>query len=354
MKRLLNRSGVALAIASAVASAFALTGCGPDGFFKGVGYGKYSNADRYSVGNFTYSAEQVSSIDMDWVKGDITFVVTDGDTLSVTETSDNLEDKKKIHWYIDGSTLMIKFWQSGLHGTVNSTDKRVTVEIPQSLESFVVYNTSGNINAQALSAASVYVGTTSGDIKIDAVTAEGKAKIESTSGKVGVGEINGSEVQVDTTSGDIELSKVASAGKVSVDSTSGDIKINELKGVSASVDTTSGDITVSSAVVEGEYRIDTTSGSLNIGKINAGSLALDTTSGDANIVIEKLGSGRIDSTSGDISLSSLGQGLTVKFDTSSGKLVTVKEHTVSGKSYIFGDGECKLTIDTSSGDLLVR
>ena len=46
---------------------------------------KYANADRYSVGAFTYDAGKVQAIELDWAAGDI--VLTHGTgTLSVSES----------------------------------------------------------------------------------------------------------------------------------------------------------------------------------------------------------------------------------------------------------------------------
>ncbi len=311
-----KKCATAVAIAAAVASAFALTGCG-DGIVMGgyIGMDKYDNADKYSVGNFTYSTNDVTSIDLDWVCGDVEFVVSENETLSVTETGDALDDDKKMHWYIDGTTLRIKFWKSGKGGKVDRNDKCVTVEIPKTLVTFEAENTSGKLVAQSIDANSC---------------------------------------KVDTTSGDIELSSVTTDGRTEIESTSGDIKINELKASEAEVDTTSGDITVSSAEITGKYEVKTTSGTVNIGGINANSLEFDATSGQANIALSNVGNAKIETTSADVSLASAERGMEIRFDTTSGELISTREHTKSGNTYTFGDGACKITVETTSGDLTVR
>ena len=74
----------------------------------------YSNADRYTAGDFTYDESKVKKVEIEWASGSVTLKNGKG-TLSVSESgAESLPEAEKLHWWIDGTTLKIKFCKSGL------------------------------------------------------------------------------------------------------------------------------------------------------------------------------------------------------------------------------------------------
>ena len=49
---------------------------------------KYKNAEMYTAGNAEIATEGINRIDVDWVLGDVSMVLWDGKTVSVSEIGD--------------------------------------------------------------------------------------------------------------------------------------------------------------------------------------------------------------------------------------------------------------------------
>ena len=69
---------------------------------------RYAESERYTAGNFTYSAAAVRKIDLHWVNGRVDVLRGGADTLSVSESGDSLTDAQKLHWLLDGDTLVLR------------------------------------------------------------------------------------------------------------------------------------------------------------------------------------------------------------------------------------------------------
>ena len=95
--------------------------------------GKFSLlGDRdYSVGNFSYAADGVKAVEIDWVNGSIELSQSSGDTLSVSESGTDLADNQKMRWKLDGGTLRINYCKSGATTEeIAPENKRLKVELP--------------------------------------------------------------------------------------------------------------------------------------------------------------------------------------------------------------------------------
>lgn len=59
-------------------------------------------------------------------------------------------------------------------------------------------------------------------------------------------------------------------------------------------------------------------------------------------------------TAENIDLTLAGGGAELSYTSGSGKLFTERSFTRRGALYVFGSGECRLTVETSSGNLEIR
>ena len=167
-------------------------------------FNSYNEAEKYKAGDFSYDSDQIKEIDVDWIYGDINIVQGSGKNISVKETGGALEDGAKVHWYVDGTDLKIKFCASDYNGDIEANQKNITIEIPE------------NIDLQ--------IDTVSGDVKCGDITVR-DFEVDSASGSVTIEKLFGSDAEVDSTSGDVKIG-VADCREVNVDTTSGNIDLS--------------------------------------------------------------------------------------------------------------------------------
>lgn len=128
-----------------------------------------------------------------------------------------------------------------------------------------------------------------------------------------------------------------------IDQVSGNIESNMLNLKSLDIDIVSGNTRIDTLNVN-DLNIENVSGNINIKSINAVDIDIDTVSGNVNLGIVSGKWVEIDSVSGDITLSLSGIGASINFNSVSG-------HYKNDAKY--GDGSCKIDVDTTSGDLIV-
>ncbi len=226
---------------------------------------KYEHADDYQKGDFTYQANQIEGLEIDWVIGKVELIVSTAETLKVQESGKDLSDSKKLHYLWDQHTLKIQFWESEYQDKVLSKDKFITIEIPSSIDVKIV-TVSADLIADELPCKSLEFCTTSGDAHISKLTAS-KTKMTSVSGDVFIGSMQANSVEIDTTSGDYQLTLTACDSLV-MDSVSGDAGIT-LDHLGA---------TITFSTVSGEYY-----GDGNVIGDGACKIHFDSVSGDLRI-----------------------------------------------------------------------
>ncbi|MDD6203563.1 MAG: DUF4097 family beta strand repeat-containing protein [Firmicutes bacterium] len=294
----------------------------------------YGDPELYQTGSFTYDAQSVNSVEIDWCVGRIDLVCSDNPTLSVREAGESLPQEKQLHYLVRDGILRIQFWRSGLISSVDDKQKHITVEIPKNLN-ITVINTSGSIYADSVTAAHTVLDTVSGSINITALSAD-SAKISSVSGSM-------------------KIDQAQIANEFGAAGTSGSIKIGGLSAQTAGIGTTSGSISVNSAVIAGKLKLYSVSGSVDASNVSCDTAEISTTSGDVGMELASCGSVSAGTVSGsiDITLSS-GLGATVEYKSISGRMSSALEYTVSEDKYIFGDGACRIFARTTSGDISIK
>ena len=274
-------------------SLFCLCSCKAGDIDLGI-YAPYWNFWKYSAASsFTYSASEITEVDIIWVDGSIEVVSSKESELSVTENSEDLEDDAKMHYLIKDGKLIIHYTKALYRENVDSSKKNLRIEIPEGIE-----------------------------LDIDSVNAFVKI------GEMALGEIN-----ITNVSGHIEFSNLA-ASQVKVENVDGCVLARE--------------------IVADEFDADSVSGSLNISKISANKVKTQTVSGKTTLGLAKKSEVDISGVSGEVELYVSDElGATVKFSTVSGKFSSNKPHTTSEKFYTFGLGEIEIDVETVSGNLKI-
>lgn len=238
-------------------------------------YGRYADAGKYTAGNFSYKAKDISSVEIDWVSSDIKVVQKDAGTLNVSETDRGLKQKQRLHWYKDGSKLIIRFCRSGYRGRIPAGTKALTVEVPEGID-LTINTVSGNVNLTGdQTYDKVSINSVSGNVACDTLCAD-KADIKTVSGECGLDSCSLDKIDVETVSGNVTAG-LAECGKAQIKTVSGEVTFTKLPDGGAEID------------------YDHASGSLN-----------------------------------------------------------AQGYSKDGDKYIFGQGKCKIEVETMSGDLAVE
>ena len=225
---------------------------------------------NYSVGAGEVAADSVSSIEVDWVNGNINVAYYDGDTVSFTETEQSNPDRQMIYKVEDG-TLEIVFCRDAIKRldsfNINGYSKDLTVYIPQgkALNDLDIDNVSAKVNIDGITAKSLNADSVSGGIS--AAGSFEKIRLDSVSASSIITADNSLKAfKADSVSAEITLYLPADTTgfTVTTDSVSGSVNANDF--------TQNGSSTVS----EGELRygdghidldFDTVSGNINIKSI---------------------------------------------------------------------------------------
>jgi len=183
--------------------------------------------------------------------------------------------------------------------------------------------------------------------------------VDTSSGNITISDFNGKIFHTESSSGDQRYKNIITEN-LKISSSSGVVVLTKSNSKEASIETSSGDIDIMKFSTK-ENRIDTTSGSITIENFS-GNLNCSSSSGSITANFEEKSDEIIIGTiSGDVKLILPKEsGFKLRTDTNSGDFdssFTLKLNGGYGKKYIdatIGDGEGKVKIHTSSGDITVN
>ncbi len=259
---------------------------------------RYANADKYTAGNFTYDETKVKKVEIEWISGSVTLLNGKG-TLSVSESgADTLPAEKQLHWWIDGTTLKIKFCKSGENLSLTKLEsKNITVELPDF--------------------ADVGVDVASGRVVAKGTLTVGRFDLKTASGGADIGGLSAEEIEINSASGGISMDCVS---------------------------------------VDGAFKVDTASGGLSVVEIDARSIRIDSASGGVSLGLKRtVGKVDIDVASGAVNLKLVDpeEGATVQLKAVSGSLKTALPYEKNGKTYTIGKGLIPIDINVASGSVTI-
>lgn len=318
------------------------------------GYKAWDNAFDED-GNYRIAADGLESLSLDWIAGNVTVQVYDGDEVRLSErAAATIPEEAALRYGVENGVLYVQYCPRDATGKL--PEKELTVTIPKALAdnmaSFSYDASSASLLVSYVRAERFSFDSSSGDLNADAVKA-GAVVLNASSGDINFsGEYE--KLNADTSSGKVMVESLGEAVSTSISTSSGDVHISGSVG-ELTVDTTSGTVSSFGALVGKSLYVDTSSGRVNLaGGFNKARVG--TTSGEVSLAFaacpEKLD---VETSSGGVTLALPQEsGFTLRYDTSSGEMNCGFAVVMDGDKYVCGDGSADFSVDTSSGDLRVK
>lgn len=309
MKRI---AAIVLLALCALACVGGLTGCAAS---KAA---MYPDGEKYSVGDARIE-EKVERLALDWTSGEVHIQTHAQSTVLIEEkVSSSVRDELRVHWWLDGTTLRVKFCASGQGlRPLGNVRKELTVTVPESvvLEQAEISAASADVTAEGLRAGELKASTASGAMSLNA---------------------EAERIDLSSASGDISLTQSGRAESIRVSSASGR-QVARLSAV-------------------GEARFDAASGGIEVTAEAADSIRAETASGGVRLELAGMPAEcSVRTTSGGVELRlPEDAGFTAQVETTSGDLESEYALKKSGETYICGDGSARIEIHTTSGDVSVQ
>lgn len=208
----------------------------------------YDNADKYTSGEASFSADTVEALDIEWFAGEVQVVFGDDSEteISVSETANKKTDgDTSLHYWLDGTTLKIKFAASGKLN-LGGIEKALKVTLPRqkTLIHLSVSGSAANVNVKDARAEKLTVSAVAGNIELSGMRVSDKASVSSTSGNIRGSVMTACDsLNISSTSGSIGFSTEAKVRSLAVETTSGNIHLSNLNPAKkAKVETVSGNV----------------------------------------------------------------------------------------------------------------
>ena len=198
-----------------------------------------------------------------------------------------------MHYLLEDGTLRIRFCKSGAKLHVHSNDKHLTIEIPKGID-LSVHTTSAPVKADALHQNSILISAHSGRTELGSAEAE-SIDLSSSSGSIRADSISAQTLKCSTSSGSVQIDALA-AERADVETSSGSVDLTFTAAVQADIRTSSG-----------RTRLRLPEG-----------------------------------------------GAEIAYSASSGTLHAAGNFEQNGDLYVFGRGESRITVRSSSGSLVIR
>lgn len=251
------------------------------------------------------------------------------------------EAKRAVKIMLFGKTLDLgsfdlertfqNIWKGG------DSNVRLDVRIPMGMPAVTVKTVSGNLSVQDVTPQQLDLCSTSGDVEIRHVTVD-SLRLNTTSGDVTARQTYASDADVHTASGDVELDDTEVA-VLHFEGASGDISGKRVRGTEATIGTGSGDIELDGCFER--YSVRTGSGDVDVrAETGARNIRITTGSGDVELDVTAV------------------PDTEVTVGTGSGQAViysagNVRQQVTRGTCTV-GSGDCKVHVNTGSGDAKVR
>ena len=277
----------------------------------------YQNGEKYVAGDREIT-DKIENIDIDYMSGDVKLIASETNTVSIKETSKKqLDDKRKVHTWVDGNTLYVRYCESSKKLDLNNLEKNLEITIPKDvkLTDTKIKASSGNVTCKGFEADKVNVYVSSGDISADFDT---------------------KDIKMHASSGDITLNQTGDSDDISVDTSSGDINATMQDVTYLTSSASSGNITLSANKIN-DFSSRTSSG------INEFHFA------------ETPENTNIHSSSGKVTIYlPENADLTADLDSSADDVYFDLPFEKTSDSFICGNGSNKMKVHTSSGDIYIK
>ena len=296
-----------------VAAFICFSGCG---LMIGSNY-IYQNGDKYTAGDREIK-EKIENINIDYNSGSVKLIGSDTDIITVKETSSvKLDDKRKVHTWVDGTTLYVRYCACAKNLDLNNLQKQLIITIPDNL---------------ILS--DLYVDVSSADVSCENFKSD-SVDISASSGNI-LAECEANMIKLSASSGNVYLTQKGNSENISIETSSGCIDVDIEAATNLLTEASSGDITIKADNVK-EFKSETSSGNNEFSFDSVPAMSdIEASSGNITVYLPK------------------DSDLTVDMDPDEDDFSYDLAFTKKGDAYISGDGSNKMKIDISSGEINFR
>lgn len=226
-----------------------LSGCYVRWIDNGYSYGSARKYTALTDGS-TVITDRITELDIDWIGGSVT--ISEGDRLTVTEEHDPDydDDKYRLHYWVDGGTLHIKYFKSGVKHTDN-INKDLAITVPEDLTEIDLDVVSADVDIKGVTVKEIDCDSVSGNLELKDTEVR-DINYDSVSGDIVATFSNYTpyEIDIDTVSGNADIALPDSASvRTKFNSVSGKYKsdISAGNGVEIDFDSVSGDLEITVA-----------------------------------------------------------------------------------------------------------
>ena len=270
---------ICIALLIVICAVNGLIGCQINGNIVGISDYYYEDSEKYSVGEAELT-ETVENIKINWPVGSVTIMPHNSNAVSFSENSQmKLTEDKMLHYYLDNTTLHIKFVACG-KWDLSKIHKDLTILISEKLvlSNLKVFTLSANVKLTDIGVSeNVTINTLSGETEAKFLEPLNEFNVDTTSGSFKIVAPSVSRFEAVAVSGDISLTAQKEPNYLNIDTTSGsiDLTLPESASFTLNYDTTSGDLYSDLSYRRqfrnyifgdgnGEYKIKTVSGNVKI------------------------------------------------------------------------------------------
>jgi len=203
------------------------------------------------------------------------------DKLIINEYMNENNEKFFAHITKTGNTLIVESGRRPFRPVFNFFNRRLEVYLPRSYGNAININTkSGNIESSAdLLCSKINIESSSGRIRLNSISAD-TVSVKNSSGNINIDSIRGN-VSVKSSSGDVDIGNIN--GEASIESNSSRIVIDKFTGI-LTAKSSSGRIQCTVAEARGDITLTTSSGNINCSIIETeGDISLSSSSGTVRL-----------------------------------------------------------------------
>jgi lia operon protein LiaG len=287
---------------------------------------------------------------------------TDRITINAVSSEINIQthdsEKVEAHFYGDVSTLDPDA-RPFLEATKKGDTIAVAIKYPKTMSSFTSERTCLDVKIPKRWAEDLEVTSVSGKISAPELTGK-DIRINSTSGSIQIDNITGKNIRLVTTSGDFKLGELIARDTFKQSTISGTSSINKVEAEDIKLEVTSGSTSIQNAICE-KVTSSSISGSVEI-NLKDGSAEMASSSGNIQVRFEEgFNDFSAKSISGSVNLDIPEYSefelevKTISGDVKCGdfdmRVISTKKNNLKA---ITGDGDSKIDIQTSSGNVRIQ
>ena len=170
----------------------------------------YEASDSYKTGDFTFAANDVDSVEINWTAGRVNVTQTDSGKLNCYESGSNsLSEENKLHYIIEGKTLKIQYTAASYDGNIDASLKDLNIELPINCN-LKITTLSANVSLADGEYTDVNIESNTGMLSTETIKAN-YLSLKTSTGTIKVKEVDAKKVDAESVSGGVTVKTVAGA-----------------------------------------------------------------------------------------------------------------------------------------------